>query len=698
MHSSTENGCRRACVRSAAAAALGTVVLVTLAAGPVRAQTPDLGVDASLHGKQVLPANNVWNQDISQAPVDPNSANLIASIGSTTGLHPDFGTTWNGAPIGMDYLVVPGTQPLVGMVFQYASESDPGPYPVPLNAPIEGGAASTGDRHVLVVDRDNWKLYETFSSYPQATYWSCGSGAVFDLSANALRPAGWTSADAAGLPIFPGLVRYDEVYEQGEITHALRFTAAHTRNAYIYPARHAASSLTDVNLPPMGMRVRLKAGFDISGYPASVQVILRALKKYGMFLADNGSNWFISGAHDDRWNDSELSTLRSVPGSAFEVVQMTTTVSAPATITGGAAVAATVTLNGNAPLGGALVTLTSSNPTVASAPESILVPEGTNSAAFTITTQPTSTSVPVTISATGQGSTGTATVTVSPASVAAPVSALSLNPARTTGGLSVTGTVTLASAAPASGEVVNVTSSAAAAVVPAAVTVPAGQTSVSFTIATSPVAAATSVTITAAAGGATQSAALSLTPATLAGISVSPSSVMDTGGATGAITLSGPAAAAATVTLSSSSAVASVPASVTVPAGASTVSFPVTTQAVPTGTSVVITAQYVTTSLSAYMSVNPLLNGLYATSSLTGGSKGSGTIVLLGPAPAGGVVVKLSSSSTSLSVPTTVAIPAGASRATFSFSTKHVPSTTVVTITASLNAASQLAAVTVKPR
>ena len=258
-------------------------------------------------------------------PADPNSANLIASIGLNTGLHPDFGTVYDGAPNGIPYVVVSATQSLVPINFTaYGDESDPGPYPVPSNAPIEGGPNSSGDRHVLVIDRDHWKLYELGYAFPinNGASWNANCGAAFDLNSNALRPAGWTSADAAGLPIFPGLVRYDEAVEQGQITHALRFTVQNSRRAYVYPARHFASSKTDPNLPPMGMRVRLKASFDISGFPPEVQVILRALKKYGMIVADNGSNWYISGAPDPRWSDDHLRTLGSIKGSNFEVVQM----------------------------------------------------------------------------------------------------------------------------------------------------------------------------------------------------------------------------------------------------------------------------------------------------------------------------------------------------------------------------------------
>jgi hypothetical protein len=286
-----------------------------------------LGPNASLGGRVPFPADNPWNRDVSADPVDPSSAALIAACGDR-GLHPDFGTVWNGAPNGIPYVVVEGGQGRVPVTFEYDDESDPGPYPVPADAPIEGGPASDGDRHVLVIDRDNWKLYELYAAYPVdgGRSWRAGSGAVFDLSTNALRPAGWTSADAAGLPVFPGLVRYDEVVERKAVNHALRFTCPTTRRAYVHPARHWASSRTDANLPPMGMRVRLKAGFDVSGFPENVRPILAAMKKHGMLLADNGSGWYVSGAPDPRWNDDELATLRRVRSTDFEVVRMGTVV------------------------------------------------------------------------------------------------------------------------------------------------------------------------------------------------------------------------------------------------------------------------------------------------------------------------------------------------------------------------------------
>lgn len=283
---------------------------------------PDLGDGASLNGKRPFPDDNPWNKDISAEPIDPRSDQIIASIGANDNLHPDFGTFWDGGPIGIPYVVVSGSQSKSNVSFYYGDESDKGPYPIPDNPPIEGGDNSDGDRHILMIDRDNWKLYELFDARKVGGLWEAGSGAIFDLSSNSLRPAGWTSADAAGLPIFPGLVRYDEVMVQKEIRHALRFTVSRSRKAYVSPARHWASSSEDSSLPPMGMRVKLKASVDISSYSGPVQVILRALKKYGMMVADNGSDWFISGAHDPRWNDDELSEIKSLRGRDFEVIEM----------------------------------------------------------------------------------------------------------------------------------------------------------------------------------------------------------------------------------------------------------------------------------------------------------------------------------------------------------------------------------------
>ena len=287
-------------------------------------------VRARRHAKwgavDIFPSDNPWNQRIDQRPVHPLSGQYLKSVGLAKPLHPDFGTIWNGAPSGIPFVVVGPDQPRVPVRFEYPDESDPGPYPLPLDAPIEGGPESEGDRHILVIDAAAKKLYETFSTHREGTGYRAGSGAVFDLTSNKLRPAGWTSADAAGLPIFPGLVRYDEVMEQGEIPHALRFTVRQTQRAYISPATHWASRSQDPHLPPMGLRVRLKADFNLSRFPKAAQVVLRCLQRYGMLLADNGGDWFISGAPDPRWDDEALSTIKRVKGSDLEVVQTGETV------------------------------------------------------------------------------------------------------------------------------------------------------------------------------------------------------------------------------------------------------------------------------------------------------------------------------------------------------------------------------------
>ena len=249
-----------------------------------------------------------------------NSAQIVNSIGAGTGLHADFGSgLWEGAPIGIPITVVGRSQPKSRVSFDYADESDRGPYPIPRNVKIEGGRSSTGDRHALIVDRSSCRLYELYALYPKGRGWRAGSGAIWNLRSNKLRPAGWTSADAAGLPILPGLARYDEV-KRGVIDHALRFTVQRTRRAYVFPARHYASDSNDPSLPPMGLRLRLKASFDVSGFPRQARIVLVALKRYGMLVADNGSNWYITGAPDPRWSNDQLHTLGRVKGSDFEVV------------------------------------------------------------------------------------------------------------------------------------------------------------------------------------------------------------------------------------------------------------------------------------------------------------------------------------------------------------------------------------------
>jgi hypothetical protein len=269
----------------------------------------------------VFPKSNPWNQRVDRLPLAKNSAAIIDSIGAAGSVHADFGSgLYDGAPIGIPYTTVSKWQRKVHVSFDYADESDKGPYPIPANAPIEGGRSSDGDRHVIVVDRDACKLYELYAAYPQngGTSWKAGSGAIWSLKSNRLRPAGWTSADAAGLPILPGLARYEDL-KKG-IDHALRFTASRTRKAFIYPARHYASSLTDPNLPAMGQRLRLKASFNVKGFPRQARAVLVALKRYGMVLADNGSSWFITGAPNKGWNNDDLHSLGRVKGSDFEVV------------------------------------------------------------------------------------------------------------------------------------------------------------------------------------------------------------------------------------------------------------------------------------------------------------------------------------------------------------------------------------------
>ncbi|HEX2233970.1 MAG TPA: hypothetical protein VHG69_11480 [Thermoleophilaceae bacterium] len=270
----------------------------------------------------LFPRSSHWNQRVDRLPIHPNSDAIVRSIGLDEHMHADFGSgRWEGGPIGIPYTTVPARQRRVPVSFEYADESDRGPYPVPRNAPVEGGRSSDGDRHVIVVDRGRCRLYELFAAYPVdgGRRWRAGSGAVWNLRSNRMRPAGWTSADAAGLPILPGLARFDEV-RRGEIDHALRFTARRTRRAYVYPARHFASDLTDPDLPAMGQRLRLRRDYDISRFPRQARVVLRALKRYAMILADNGSPWYVSGAPHRGWNNDDLHSLHRVPGRAFEVV------------------------------------------------------------------------------------------------------------------------------------------------------------------------------------------------------------------------------------------------------------------------------------------------------------------------------------------------------------------------------------------
>ena len=302
----------RAVLAASAAAAALAAVAVTAPARPV----PGAGKC------KLFPSSSHWNQRVDRLPVHSRSDRMVAAIGRDENVHPDFGSgLYEGGPIGIPFTTVGRRQAKVRVSFQYAGESDKGPYPIPRNAPIEGGRGADGDRHVLVVDRNACRLYELFDAHPRdgGRSWRAGSGAIWNLRSNRLRPRGWTSADAAGLPILPGLARYDEV-KRGRIDHALRFTVPRTRRAYVYPARHQAGSSSDPDLPAMGERIRLKPGFDETSFPRQSRVILRALKRYGAILADNGSPWYFSGAPNRGWNNDDLRSLRRLSGSDFEVV------------------------------------------------------------------------------------------------------------------------------------------------------------------------------------------------------------------------------------------------------------------------------------------------------------------------------------------------------------------------------------------
>ena len=277
---------------------------------------------ATVAGCPAFPADNHWNRRVDGLPLHPRSAAMVAAAGADRRAHADFGSgLYEGRPIGIPYRVVKRGQRRVPVSFEYASESDRGPYPIPPGVPIEGGRSADGDRHVIVLDRSRCRLYELFDAHPSAgdRSWRAGSGATWSLRSNRLRPRGWTSADAAGLPIFPGLARYEEV-KRGAIRHALRITVPRTRRAFVYPARHFASSLTDAALPAMGQRLRLRRSFDTSRYPRQSRVVLTALKRYGALVADNGSAWYVSGAPSKGWNNDDLASLGRVRGSDFEVV------------------------------------------------------------------------------------------------------------------------------------------------------------------------------------------------------------------------------------------------------------------------------------------------------------------------------------------------------------------------------------------
>jgi hypothetical protein len=315
---------RRSSPRGLAIVLLATALVAGSIGTVVARETPTVAGRGVIGSCTILPASNVWNRRVDSLPVRSDSATLMNRMGLNKWLHPDFGTY---AGYGIPINVVTAATPRSTVTFTWPGESDAGPYPIPASPKIEGAGAA-GDRHILMIDTEACRLWELFAAQKVSGSWRAGSGAIFDLRSNALRPDGWTSADAAGLPIYPGLARYEEV-AAGVIAHALRFTVPETRNTHIFPARHHASSLTGASYPPMGLRLRLKANVDISGFGPQSRVILRALKRYGMILADNGSAYYVSGAPDPRWNDDELHDLHGITGSMFEVVNTTGFVNGP---------------------------------------------------------------------------------------------------------------------------------------------------------------------------------------------------------------------------------------------------------------------------------------------------------------------------------------------------------------------------------
>jgi len=368
-----------------------------------------VGQLTSLNGFVPFPSDNLWNTDISALPVDPNSANIINFIGSTVTLHPDFGAGQiKNQTIGIPYQIVAGTQAKVNVTLGlYADESDPGPEPIAANALIEGyPKPGNGDRHVLVLDKDGCWLYELFNASVKNGKWSADQASIWDMTIDDQRPYTWTSADAAGLPVFVGLARYDEV-AAGTINHALRFTVPTSQRAFVLPATHWASTNTSTSAPPMGTRLRLKASFNISGFPADDQVILTALKKYGMILADNGSAIFISGAPDDRWNNTNLNLLKSITASNFEVVQQGTIYTPGNVPTGSAPTISSFTANPTSVSSGQPVTLSWS---VSSSTYNIITPVGPVRGT-SIVVNPTATTT-YTLNSTNQFDRSTATVTV----------------------------------------------------------------------------------------------------------------------------------------------------------------------------------------------------------------------------------------------------------------------------------------------
>lgn len=492
----------------------------------------------------LFPPTNWWNLDVSGAPVDPGSAAFISFInnGGARHLHPDFGgdvSPGSADVYGMPYVVVDGTQPKVSVEFQYSDESDGVDhstntsfpfYPIPVEAItqphwIEGGAAGnvdqrdSEDRHLLILDRDNRYLYELYNVWFDGSGWQAGSGAFFDMAANGRRPDGWTSADAAGLAIVPGLVRYDEVYNAhgtnvADIGHAFRVTVRST-NGYVYPASHRAGSTSGAL--PMGARLRLKAGKDISGFAPEMQKIFRAMKRFGLIVADNGSDMYVTGTYDVNWSNDILNPAFSgLTAGDFEVVQLGWNPSSstparlsslsisPTTVVGGNTATGKVGLDAAAPAGGAVVTLTATGPV--SVPASVTVPAGATTASFSVATSAAASPAPGTVLAGYKGDSRQAAVSVTPAALAS----LSLNPATVVPGAASTGTVALNGKAAGAGAVVTLASSnKLAATVPSSVTIPPGSASATFTVSAKIVNSGTA-TISATYAGVTKTAVLTI--------------------------------------------------------------------------------------------------------------------------------------------------------------------------------------------
>jgi hypothetical protein len=498
---------------------------VSVPSAPASAATP---AGPSLGGCPVFPSNSVWNTPINNLPVDPNSSAYINTIGSTAPLHADFSSTGGGVP----YNIVPASQPLVTVDFVANTQGDPGPYPIPANAQIEQGS----DHHVLVLDRGNCKIYELWEASLNAdgVTWSANNGAIFDLNSDILRPRGWSSADAAGLPILPGLVKYDEVMS-GQINHAIRMTAPQTLDNFRWPARHEASSLTGTQYPPMGERFRLQASFDVTSFPAPVQVILNALKTYGAILADNGSSWYLTGAPDSQWNDSEMATISQVFGSNMEAVAESSlavdansgaVTRSPVALVGiylnqrevsaGAKVTAQAILTAAAPSGGATVSVANSNSGAVSAPAMVTIPAGSVSVSVPITIGSVAESTPVVLSSTYGSVTAPSPVLLvngTGKTLVPLLSAMGVSVGTVTGGTNLTGTVTLFSAAPSGGTTVVLSSSnASAASVPPTVIVPAGATAASFVVTTYGQTASALATIGANLNGEALAVPIAITP------------------------------------------------------------------------------------------------------------------------------------------------------------------------------------------